>query len=58
MRRIMFFVGLVISLSSLYRNKYKLLNIFLSKKWLRRLSVAMIMRIPAVREKMLFQALR
>lgn len=34
------------------------MNAFLSNQWLRRFSVAMIMRIPAVRDKMMYQILR
>ncbi|MDQ0254413.1 hypothetical protein J2S74_001788 [Evansella vedderi] len=58
MQRLLFILGIVFGVTSLFNNKFRLFNAFLSNKWLRRLSVALVMRIPAVREKMMHQMLR
>ncbi|MFA9559380.1 sodium:proton antiporter [Evansella sp. AB-rgal1] len=58
MQRILFLLGIFFGVRSILRNRYRIINAFLSKRWLRRLSVALVMRIPAVREKMMYQMLR
>ncbi|MBU9712256.1 hypothetical protein [Evansella tamaricis] len=58
MQRIIIIIGLLIGINSLFKNRFRMLNTFLSNKWLRRLSVALVMRIPAVREKMMYTMLR
>ncbi|MCD8508753.1 MAG: sodium:proton antiporter [Bacillus sp. (in: Bacteria)] len=58
MQRLLVIVGIVFGLLSLFNNRFRFLNAFLSNKWLRRAAVSLVMRIPAVREKMMYQMLR
>ncbi|SDY54188.1 hypothetical protein SAMN05421736_102219 [Evansella caseinilytica] len=58
MQRILFIAGMIFGLRTLIKYRYRIMNAFLSNQWLRRFSVAMIMRIPAVRDKMMYQILR
>ncbi|ADU29920.1 hypothetical protein [Evansella cellulosilytica] len=58
MQRMLLMIGIFFGVMSLFNNRYRVINAFLSKRWLRRLSVALVMRIPAVREKMMYQMLR
>ncbi|MCR6096722.1 sodium:proton antiporter [Salipaludibacillus agaradhaerens] len=48
----------IVMATLILRYRYRVLNKLLSKRWLRRLSVAMLMRIPAVREKMIYETFR
>ncbi|RKL68727.1 sodium:proton antiporter [Salipaludibacillus neizhouensis] len=41
----------------LWKKRYRVLNMFLKRRWLRVLAVSWMMRIPFVREKMMFQTL-
>ncbi|MBU9724215.1 MULTISPECIES: hypothetical protein [Bacillaceae] len=58
MQRLLFIIAIILSVRGLMKNRFRLLNTFLSNKWLRTLSVALVMRIPGVREKMMYQMLR
>ncbi|UCZ54553.1 sodium:proton antiporter [Bacillus shivajii] len=58
MQRWVGFLVIFLTIFGLYKYKYRLLNLFLSRQWLRRLSIAFVMRIPAVRQKMMYQMLR
>ncbi len=57
MRWLTSFIAIVMA-TLILRYRYRVLNKLLSKRWLRRLSVAMLMRIPAVREKMIYETFR
>ncbi|WP_084405635.1 hypothetical protein [Alteribacter aurantiacus] len=56
--RIWMFLGAFIGGLFLYRVRYRIINAFLKRPWLRRLAVSSVMRIPAVRSRMVSQALR
>ncbi|MDG5788745.1 sodium:proton antiporter [Evansella sp. AB-P1] len=58
MQRMLLFIGIMFGVMSLFSKRYRVINAFLSKRWLRRLSVALVMRIPAIRQKMMYQMLR
>ncbi|WP_179298755.1 hypothetical protein [Evansella halocellulosilytica] len=58
MQRWVGFLFVVVAFFAVNRYKYTLLNLFLSRKWIRRLSIAFVMRIPGVRERMMYQMIR
>ncbi|WP_280768443.1 hypothetical protein [Salipaludibacillus daqingensis] len=49
-------VFMVISL--IMKNRYRVLNALLRKRWLRTLAISFVMNIPSVREKMMYQTFR
>ncbi|RNA68926.1 MULTISPECIES: hypothetical protein [Alteribacter] len=56
--RIWVILGAFIGGLFLYRIRYRVINAFLKRAWLRRLAVSSVMRIPAVRDRMVSQVLR
>ncbi|MCE7794272.1 sodium:proton antiporter [Salipaludibacillus sp. CUR1] len=42
----------------LIRRRYRVINRLLSNRWIRKWGVSMVMRIPAVRERMIYETFR
>ncbi|WP_096434663.1 hypothetical protein [Alteribacter populi] len=51
-------IAAIVGAFFLFRTRYRLLNAFLKRPWLRRLAVTSVLRIPAVRDRMMSQVLR
>ncbi|WP_416149370.1 hypothetical protein ACM26V_24520 [Salipaludibacillus sp. HK11] len=49
---------IMILISMMMKYRYRVLNALLARRWLRRFAVSFVMRIPAVREKMMYQTFR
>ncbi|WP_246056062.1 sodium:proton antiporter [Alteribacter natronophilus] len=56
--RILWMAASICGAFFLYRTRYRIINAFLKRPWLRRLAVSSVMRIPAVRTRMLSQVIR
>ncbi|PYZ98627.1 hypothetical protein CR205_08615 [Alteribacter lacisalsi] len=56
--RVLWLAASVIGAFFLYRTRYRIINAFLKRPWLRRLAVSSVMRIPAVRSRMISQVIR
>ncbi|KGA96842.1 sodium:proton antiporter [Alkalihalobacillus alcalophilus ATCC 27647 = CGMCC 1.3604] len=52
-RTFLSFVGSMIALYFGYKYRYRLINMLLKRRWLRRIAVGFAMQIPLIREQMM-----
>ncbi|MCM3761654.1 sodium:proton antiporter [Alkalihalobacillus oceani] len=53
LQRFVTMVSFVFSCYLLYKYRYRVINAFLGKRWLRKVAISMAMQIPTVRDKVL-----
>ncbi|WP_199228111.1 hypothetical protein [Salipaludibacillus keqinensis] len=54
----MIYATIMILITMIYKKRYRVINKILSVKWMRRLTVSFVMRIPSVREKMMYETFK
>lgn len=57
-QRFIVIVIIVYSTLTVVKYRYRILNALLRNRWLRRFSVALVLQIPLIREKLMGQILR
>ncbi len=57
-QRLVSILSFVVSFYVVYKYRYRLVNVFLGKRWLRKLAVSIAMQIPFIRDKVLGSVLQ
>lgn len=52
-QRLLAILSFVISIYMAYKYRYKVMNVFLKRRWLGKLAVSIAMQIPFIRDKVL-----